>query len=182
MRAKYFKYLLLVSIAGFVCALDQLTKMYIHIRLRVGDIIEVIPDFFNITYVRNPGAAFGFLSESHPVFRDIFFFLIPPIALVIVLSVLKSVANSDRIQITSLALIFGGAIGNYIDRVRAKLSGEGTQYVIDFLDFYYKEYSWPAFNVADISIVCGIGLLIVVMIRDSKRAFAQSKKATAQQE
>ena len=177
MRTRYFKYLLLISIAGFVCALDQLTKMYIHIRLRVGDVIEVIPEFFNITYVRNPGAAFGFLSESHPMFRDIFFFLIPPIALVIVLSVLRSVANSDRIQITSLALIFGGAVGNYIDRVRAKLSGEGTQYVIDFLDFYYKDYSWPAFNVADISIVCGIGLLILVMIRDSKKALALSRRA-----
>ena len=176
MRVKYFKYLLLVSISGFVCALDQLTKMYIHVRLRVGDIIEVIPEFFNITYVRNPGAAFGFLSESHPLFRDIFFFLIPPVALAIVLSVLRSVENSDRVQITSLALIFGGAIGNYIDRVRAKLSGEGTQYVIDFLDFYYKDYSWPAFNVADISIVCGIALLILVMIRDSKKALAASKK------
>ncbi len=177
MSSKYFKYLLLVSISGFLCALDQLTKMYVHVSLRVGDVIEVIPDFFNITYVRNPGAAFGFLSESNPVFRDIFFFLIPPIALLVVISVLRSVENSDRIQITSLSLIFGGAIGNYIDRVRGKLSGEGTQYVIDFLDFYYKGYSWPAFNVADIGIVSGIILLIIVMIRDSKKAIMEKKLA-----
>ena len=177
MKTGYFKYLLLASISGLVCALDQLTKMYIHISLRVGDVIEVIPEFFNITYVRNPGAAFGFLSESNPVFRDIFFFLIPPVALTIVISVLKTVENSDRVQITSLSLIFGGAIGNYIDRVRGKLSGENTQYVIDFLDFYYRDFSWPAFNVADISIVSGIILLILIMIRDSKKAWAAKKQS-----
>ena len=162
------KYLILLSISGTIIAIDQLTKMYIHTQFRVGESVTVIKNFFNITSVRNPGAAFGFLADTHPGFRDIFFLIVPPIALVIIITVLRTVSNKDKIQIIGLSLVFGGAIGNYIDRVRFR-------YVIDFLDFHYKNlYTWPAFNVADICIVSGIGLLILLMIRDAKQSKAQS--------
>ncbi len=85
----------------------------------------------------------------------------PPIAMIIILFMLKSVPSSDRWQVLSLSAIFGGAIGNYIDRLR-------YGYVIDFLDFHYKEvWSYPAFNIADSAIVGGVCLLLVLMtVRD----------------
>ena len=125
------KYLYLAVISGLLISLDQLTKLYIHTQFRLGESFSLIPDFFNVTYVRNYGAAFGFLAESHPGFREIFFLSMPPIALVIIVMILKTVQESDWKQVAALSLIFGGAIGNYIDRLRFR-------YVIDFIDFHLK--------------------------------------------
>lgn len=151
------KYLILLTVGCAVIALDQLTKIYIHGNFTLGESIPVIPDFFNITYVRNTGAAFGFLKDAAESFRKIFFLSMPPIAVIVILRMLKDVANDDRPQILALSLIFGGAIGNYIDRLR-------FGFVVDFLDFHYKEtWSYPAFNVADSAIVTGVGLLLLLM-------------------
>lgn len=165
------KYLFLCTVAGSLVALDQLTKIYIHANFGLGESIPVIQDIFHITYVRNIGAAFGVFRDMPELFRTIFFLSMPPIAMAIIFMMLKSVENTDRIQILALSMIFGGAIGNYIDRLR-------FGYVIDFLDFHYKDmWSYPAFNVADSAIVTGVGLLLVLMtIRDraAKRARAQA--------
>ena len=151
------KYLSLLSIAGAVIALDQATKLYVHTRFHLSESVTVISNYFDLTYVRNYGAAFGILSNAAPTFRDIFFLSMPPIALLIILFILKGVAESDRLQISGLSLVFGGAIGNYIDRIRFR-------YVIDFLDFHiHGKYSWPAFNVADSAIVVGVGVLLLHM-------------------
>ena len=156
------KYFILTSISGAIVALDQLTKMYIYTYFQLGESIAVIPDYFNITSVRNPGAAFGFLAQTNPIFRETFFLILPLVAMVIILLILKKVSNDDTIQIIALSLIFGGAIGNYIDRIR-------FQQVIDFLDFHFKNYyTWPAFNVADICIVSGIIIFILLIIKDTK--------------
>jgi signal peptidase II len=157
------KYVILAAVSGFLIALDQLTKMYIHNHFQLGDSIAVIPGYFNITYVRNFGAAFGFLAESHPGFREIFFLSMPPFALLIILLIMRSVAEKDYPQILALSAVFGGAIGNYIDRLKFR-------YVIDFLDFHIQStYSWPAFNVADTAIVCGVGLLLILMLFEKKQ-------------
>lgn len=163
------KFLYLSTISGFIISLDQLTKMIIHTSYQLGESITVIPGFFDITYVRNLGAAFGFLAKSHPEFRETFFLLMPPAALIIILLILKTVENSDRIQIFALSCVFGGAIGNYIDRLRFR-------YVIDFLDFHYQGYRWPAFNVADISIVCGVSILLLLMVLQKKKEAETSAK------
>lgn len=156
------KYLLLIAISGFLITLDQLTKMYIHTHFFVGEAYSVITDIFNMTYVRNPGAAFGFLAQSHPQFRDTFFLIIPVVAVVIILNILRKVEDNDRLQITALSMVFGGAIGNYIDRLR-------LGYVIDFIEVHYKNvWTYPAFNIADSAIVTGIGFLLLVMYRDNK--------------
>lgn len=158
------KYLILTSISGVIVTLDQLTKMYIHIYFQVGESLVVIPGLFNITSVRNPGAAFSFLADAHPTFREIFFLTLPPIALFVILFILKKVPYQDKIQVIALSLIFGGAVGNYIDRLRFR-------HVIDFLDFHLNnKYIWPTFNIADICIVTGIGILVLLMIRDAKQA------------
>lgn len=157
------KYLYLAAIAGLIVALDQLIKMYIHTQFHLGESTVVIPNFFNLTYVRNLGAAFGFLAESHPTFREIFFLAMPPVALVIILSILRGVKDDDTKQIVALSCIFGGAIGNYIDRIRFR-------YVIDFLDFHINNrYSWPAFNIADSAIVGGVSLLLLMMFLESRQ-------------
>lgn len=157
------KYLWLVVIAGFLVAFDQVVKLYIHTHYHLGESTAVIPNFFNLTYVRNFGAAFGFLAESHPSFRELFFLSMPPIALIIILGILRGVKDTDTKQIIALSSIFGGAIGNYIDRLRFR-------YVIDFLDFHiYGKWSWPAFNIADMAIVGGVGLLLVLMFMENKK-------------
>jgi signal peptidase II len=157
------KLIYLFTITGLLIALDQFTKLLVQTHFQVGDTISIIPDFFNITYVQNPGAAFGFLAHTPAFFRETFFLLIPPVAMVVILFFLRSVSMKDRIQILALSLVFGGALGNYIDRLRLK-------YVIDFLDFHYQHvYSYPAFNVADSAIVCGIGILFILSLKKERQ-------------
>ncbi|MCC6278353.1 MAG: signal peptidase II [Oligoflexia bacterium] len=156
------RYLLLLTISGAIIALDQLTKLYIHTRFILNESRTVIPGFFDITYVRNTGAAFGLLSQSHPTFREVFFTLIPLVAMGVILWIMRSTQDSQRLQVLSLSMIFGGAIGNYIDRLR-------FGYVIDFLDFHIQsKYHWPAFNIADSAIVCGVGILLLIMGNEKK--------------
>lgn len=164
------KYLILAAIAGAIITIDQLSKMYVHTHFSLGESVMVIENFFNLTYVRNNGAAFGLFGESHPLFREIFFLSMPPIAVLVILIILRGVSERDRVNIIALSLIFGGAIGNYIDRLRFR-------YVIDFLDFHLaNHYTWPAFNVADMGIVCGVGVLI--FLEFSRKGSSTKQAAT----
>jgi signal peptidase II len=157
------KYMVLAAISAFLVAFDQLLKIYIHTHYQLGESTPVIPGYFNITYVRNFGAAFGFLADSHPQFRELFFLAMPPAALIIILLILRSVPDNDKLQIVALSSVFGGAVGNYIDRLRFR-------YVIDFLDFHLQEkYTWPAFNIADMAIVCGVIGLLILMFLEERR-------------
>ena len=155
------KVLILAAVSAAIITLDQASKMYVHTHFQLHESIEVIQGFFNLTYVRNTGAAFGFLAQSHEVFRELFFLSMPPIALLIIVWILRTVPETDRWNILGLSLVFGGAIGNYIDRVRFR-------YVIDFLDFHVGGYSWPAFNVADSAIVGGVGILLALEFARAK--------------
>lgn len=162
------KLLYLISICTFILIADQVTKIYVHSNFSLHESIPVVEGFFNLTYVRNPGAAFGMLRDAPDVFRRAFFLSITPVALFVLLYFLVTVRKEDNIQIGAIALIFAGAIGNYIDRVR-------FQYVIDFLDFYIGRAHYPAFNVADISIVCGVFLWFYCIFKEDmekKRAAA----------
>ncbi|MBK9292885.1 MAG: signal peptidase II [Oligoflexia bacterium] len=156
------KYLLLASIGGVIISLDQLTKTYIHTRFTLGESYTIIPNFFDITYIRNPGAAFGILATAPTAFRETFFAIIPILAVVLIIGLIRQTAEDQKLSIISLSLVFGGAIGNYIDRLRFK-------YVIDFLYFHYKDvFYYPAFNVADSAIVVGIVILITQMLLQKK--------------
>lgn len=157
------RYLILVVVAIFIIILDQFTKMAVHLNFQLGESSPILPGLFNITYVRNFGAAFGFLAQSHPAFREIFFLAMPPLALLIILIILRGVSDRDFPQIIALSSVFGGAIGNYIDRLRFR-------YVIDFLDFHWREkYTWPAFNIADVAIVGGVAMLLLLMLLEGRR-------------
>lgn len=170
------KYLILMAFAGFVLCLDQLTKLYIHTHYLLGESLPVLRDIFHITYVRNTGAAFGILRNAHEGFRDPFFLTMPVIAMIMIIFILRGLAQTERAQIVSLSCIFGGALGNYIDRLR-------FGYVIDFLDFqipYYwmgrwRYYSYPAFNVADIAIVGGVIVLLLIMFLQWREEISAKK-------
>jgi signal peptidase II len=156
-----FKIAFLLAWSSVLVALDQLTKLYIHTHFQLGESVHILPPIFSLTYVRNFGAAFGFLAESHPTFREIFFLLIPPIAMIIIVNILRGIHENEKWQIFALSSIFGGAIGNYVDRLR-------FGFVIDFLDFHIKEYAWPAFNVADSAIVVGVSILLLYMFLEKR--------------
>lgn len=155
------KYYILICLLGVLVALDQVTKLYVHTQFKLHESLPVIADIFNITYVRNFGAAFGVMAKLPDNFRTLFFLSIAPIACLIILIILKSVNNRDTKQILALSAIFSGAVGNYIDRIQ-------FGYVIDFLDFGYKSFSWPAFNVADMAIVIGVFYLLYTMLKEQK--------------
>lgn len=153
------KYLILMCLSGLVISLDQITKLYVHTQFQLHESLPVLGSFFSITYVRNFGAAFGIMGQTGASLREIFFLLIPPIACITILFIMKSVKETDFKQILALSSIFAGALGNYIDRLQFR-------YVIDFLDFHYGQTSFPAFNIADMAIVCGVLSLIFFMLRE----------------
>jgi len=136
-----------------VVILDQLTKWQVTRTLRLHESISIIPDLFSITYIRNSGAAFGILAGSHSGFRLVFFGITSAVALALLGTIYVRLSPADWLGQVSVAAIFGGAVGNLIDRVRF---GE----VIDFLDFSLLGYHWPAFNVADAAITVGVCFLI----------------------
>lgn len=151
------KLILLLITSVIVVALDQATKNYILAAFEYGESMDVIKNYFNITYVRNYGAAFGMLSKITPQIRDWFFLLMPPFAMTVILIMLKVAPASESVRKLALCSVFAGALGNYIDRLR-------FGYVVDFLDFHWHEHAWPAFNVADMAIVCGVTVLIILEI------------------
>ncbi len=166
------KYLLLLSISGFLVCIDQLVKILVHTRMQLHESITVLENFFHITYVRNYAAAFGVLGNTHPEFRTIFFLVMPPLALGIIFYVYKNTHDQDKLSLVALASVFGGALGNYIDRVR-------YGYVIDFLDLHwYRDYTYPAFNIADSAIVCGVITLIILELVNGKKKAKTAEDST----
>jgi signal peptidase II len=141
-------------IVSIVIILDQFTKWQVTQGMRLHESIPIIPDVFSLTYIRNSGAAFGILAGSHPGFRMIFFGVTSVLALFLLGTIYARLAPADWLGVASVASIFGGALGNLIDRIRL---GE----VIDFLDFSILGYHWPAFNVADTAITLGVGFLLL---------------------
>lgn len=164
------KYLLLICTCSFLVALDQMTKIFVHTQFQLHESVPVIENFFHLTYVRNFGAAFGFLSQTPAAFREVFFLSMPPLACLIILYILKGVEEKDTYQIMCLSCIFAGAIGNYLDRIQFR-------YVIDFLDFHYGKWSWPAFNIADMAIVGGVVFLMVSMLTEKKSTEAKAAQS-----
>jgi signal peptidase II len=145
-----------------VIVLDQITKAVIREKLFMYGSYKVIDGFFSLVYVMNPGAAFGFLAGAPEIFRYLFFISITVLAiLLIIYYILKSKAQ-DVLIVISLTLIFGGAVGNLIDRIRFGA-------VVDFLDFYIGTWHWPAFNAADSAISIGAVLMIWEMLVSRKK-------------
>ncbi len=144
-------------IAGCVVALDQMTKALVLKTMALYHSIPVIPGFFSLTHIRNPGGAFGFMARQGPGVRAFLFLAVSLLAILLLFYLYRKIPRSYQWLSAGLALIMGGAIGNLIDRIRF---GE----VVDFLDFYAGAYHWPAFNVADSAVTVGILVLLIHMV------------------
>jgi signal peptidase II len=141
--------MLVLLLSAAIVVLDQVTKQWVTIRFYLGESLPVIPGFFNLSYVRNTGAAWGMLGGLNG--------LLVGLSLVVLLVLIffrRSFLTDSLIHRLALALMIGGIVGNLLDRVR-------LQYVVDFLDFHWRIHHFPAFNVADSAICVGVGLYMV---------------------
>jgi len=164
---KRFSILAIVSV--IIIVVDQVTKSYIATTMYLHQSIIIIPEYFSLTYIRNPGAAFGILASSSSGFRMVFFLITSIFALGLLITIFVRLQPNDWWGQLTISSIFGGAIGNLIDRLQF---GE----VIDFLDFYINGYHWPAFNVADMAISLGVCSLFLLF------AFEKRKPELSQQQ
>jgi len=144
-----------LSLAAFLVVLDQLSKLWISSIFSYGESLPVT-SFFNLVLAHNSGAAFSFLSDAGGWQRWMFS-AIALVAAVWIIRMLRQHAN-ETLFCLALTLVLGGALGNLIDRV-------AYGYVIDFIDIFYKNYHFPAFNVADSAISVGAVLLILDSFR-----------------
>jgi signal peptidase II len=151
MSTRVKKYKRLATVASGVVAADQITKIIVLKTLPLFHSVTIIPGFFSLTHIHNPGGAFGFLSNNSSNFQRLMFLLFSSAAIGLIFYFYKKTPVTNRVLSTGLALVFGGAIGNMIDRIRM---GK----VVDFLDVYMGNFHWPAFNIADSAV--SIGMII----------------------
>ncbi len=164
------KYLQLLLISGALILIDQWTKFLVTIHIPLYFSVRVIDNFFNITHIRNPGVAFGLFANQESEYKVLFFIIISAIAIVAILIIFHQTPNNRRMVRTGLTLILSGAVGNLMDRIIHKE-------VIDFIDFYYQKFHWPAFNVADSCITIGVALMILDLFCHHPEANAVSKSS-----
>ena len=163
----------LVLSAG-VLLFDQFTKSLIRARLPLHDSESIVPGLFSLTHVTNRGALFGLLHDLPDPWRALLFTVVPFAAILLILYFQGRTAVADRLAHGGLALILGGAAGNFLDRLR-------LGYVVDFLDVYAGTHHWPAFNVADSAICVGVGLLILDLLRPHHRPASSGLAAPSDQ-
>jgi signal peptidase II len=131
---------------------DLGTKAWVEATFRLYESLTVVEGFFNIAYVRNPGVAFGMMADA-PALRIPLLIAVTAAVMAVLVLMLRRMEPEERANPVWLGLIFGGAAGNMVDRLRY---GE----VVDFLDLFWGTYHWPTFNVADIAICVGIGAML----------------------
>jgi signal peptidase II len=155
------KYPLVFTVAALVLLLDQLTKWYIRHTFGLYESVTLIDSIFHITHVRNAGGAFGIFNQGARAWRLPFFLVVSCIAVGVLLAFVRRIQPGQRWLLVALGAILGGALGNLLDRM---ISGQVT----DFLDFHWRGYYWPAFNVADSCITVGMVILLVysLAVRD----------------
>ena len=142
----------IIIIAAVVVLIDQATKYVVQQHMQLGTSIPVVKEIFHLTYILNPGAAFGIMEYKTP-----FFLFVACVLLAGIFYLIPKMPPECLLLRTGAGLMAGGAIGNVIDRVH-------TGYVVDFFDFRI----WPIFNVADIAIVTGVGLIIYTLLFDPR--------------
>lgn len=139
-------------LSAAVVAADIFTKWLIQQQMAVGESIPVIPGFFHLTFTMNPGAAFGILPGQR-----YFFIGVSILAAGLMAYYITRPEGRQGLIHYGLGLMLGGAVGNLIDRIRYGR-------VVDYLEFFWRDYYFPAFNVADSAITIGTGLLILFLL------------------
>ena len=140
-----------------IVVIDQITKAMIRASLGLHESVTVIPGFFDLTHVRNTGAAFGFLNSVDFPFKTLVIAVVATGALIGMAIYTKGLVSEQLLARLGLSLIIGGAAGNLIDRLTV-----GS--VVDFVDVYWGDWHFWAFNVADSAITVGVGVMILDMI------------------
>ncbi|KGQ62080.1 hypothetical protein IO43_10030 [Gallibacterium anatis 7990] len=147
-----------LSVVAFI--LDLFTKWLVVSHFELYESVNILP-IFNLTYVRNYGAAFSFLAD-HSGWQKYFFVLIAVVISALLLFWLAKTPRQKILVNSAYALIIGGALANMTDRLY-------HGFVVDFLDFYWQIYHYPVFNVADIAICVGAGLLILDYLKNERK-------------
>jgi signal peptidase II len=180
------RYLLLIIGSTIAIVLDQITKIWAvsalavpdgqlpanahHIRTKVHTVFE---SWFNFKLAGNKGAAFGLFNGMSDSYRVLFFVIISLVAVAVIITLYRK-ADGEKLQRFALTMILGGAVGNLIDRIR-------LGYVIDFIDWHYGAKHWPTFNIADVAISVGVGLLLIDSFRPHHRKAAKEAADDAAQ-
>ncbi len=154
------RWLFLIVVALVTCGLDQASKEWANSTLQFepGRTIQVVEGYAAFSYVRNPGAAWGFLARADASFRLPFFITVTSVAMVFMLYIFIRLEPNQRLLMVALSLILGGALGNFVDRVR-------FNYVVDFILLHYQmRFRWPTFNIADVAITVGVVLMLGEML------------------
>jgi signal peptidase II len=160
-------------IALSVFVLDRWSKFLVETSLSFSDTKTVIPGFFNIVRSENPGIAFGIFQDNPTQSRTMILVFFSIAAVLLLAVMLWRIDRLDFISGIAMSLIFGGAIGNVYDRIHAG-------HVTDFLDFYFGNYHWYTFNIADSAICIGACLLVLSMLvpKSSTRGFSRVSPTT----
>ncbi len=152
-----------LALGAGVVLLDQLSKAVIVAYFAPGTHVDIVEGFFTLTLVMNPGLAFGLLGSVPPGWRWVVAFLSVAALVVLARVALRVLPGGSRLDQVAIGLIFGGAVGNLIDRVRFGA-------VVDFVDVHAHGYHWPAFNVADSGISVGVVLLALRLLLQQPQA------------
>lgn len=151
------------KITAIILMLDQFIKILVNRYMDLGSSIKIIPNFFSLFYLKNTGAAFSILEDS-----TILLVIISAIVIVLLDRYIKKEKNFTKLSEVGLGLIMGGIFGNLIDRII-------HHGVIDYLSFRIFNYNFPVFNLADMTIVIGVGLLLISMILDTRKEESKKK-------
>lgn len=138
----------ILILAMAVVVIDQWSKYYVQTHMSLGMSIPLVPSIFHLTYILNPGAAFGILENQRT-----FFVIVGLLMIGAVLYLYPRIPANMRLLRLGTGLMMGGTVGNVIDRIQ-------TGYVVDFFDFRI----WPVFNIADIAIVVGVSCIIYTLV------------------
>lgn len=144
---------MLAMVAVPVLAADQLSKLYVSSHFQLYQMVPIVPDWLDLTYTLNPGAAFSLFATMPAVFREVFFIALSVVAIVVLVALLARRLTPISSGF-AFALILGGTIGNLIDRL-----ARGR--VVDFIYFHHRSFSYPVFNIADSAITIGVAILLL---------------------
>ncbi len=145
--------LLLASLFFFALGCDQATKSVVAASLPRGG-IEVVPGFFRLVYAQNPGVAFSGFVSLPDAYRAPLLSLLAAVMIAFLVRLMLRAPKGALMMRAGYALVLAGAVGNLIDRVR-------QGYVVDFILWHVRDYYWPVFNIADVAIFIGVGLLLL---------------------
>ena len=148
---------LVLGVMGSLLALDFASKAWIQGHFLLGQSMELLGDWVRLTYLLNPGAAFGLNVGA---WSRVVFAALAVVAVGVITLIVRETPPGERMRLSALALILGGAMGNLLDRLRA----HGA--VVDFLDVGFGIYRWPVFNLADVGVTAGALLLVVLLWGD----------------